>query len=463
MTEYLTALAQKNIGVVGLGVSGFACAEFLLNNDIQPFLVDGNLLGRGALKARQKWPDVELYDFADCQEKLNTANMLIISPGIALSHPLLVEASSNNVEIIGDVELFARLNDKPVIGITGSNGKSSVTTLATMMLERSGFNAAYGGNIGVPVMALLSQANEKPLDVIVLELSSFQLETTDSLQCQSATILNVVEDHMDRYESFDVYIAAKQKIYRHCKHAVVNRNDSNTIPASTVGELTSFGLDTPNTSEVGINKDHLVASVNGQLEQLCALGDLKLQGQHNEQNALAAWALVMPFAPSKQGLIAALTKFAGLPHRCQKVAVVGDIEWINDSKGTNVGATVAAIESVRPRIEGRMALIAGGDGKQADFSPLKEVMKSNVDFLITFGEDGDQLDALYGGEKVAVNELSEAVSAAKAWAKGQDCVMFSPACASGAAFTNYIERGDTFVGLVQQVESQEVQGGGYGH
>ena len=458
MTEYCKALAQKNIGVLGLGVSGFACAEFLLNNNIQPFLVDGDLAGSGAVKARKQWPDIAIYDFAACQEKLNTADMLIISPGIALSHPALVEASSNEVEIIGDVELFARLNNAPVIAITGSNGKSSVTTLATMMLERSGFNAAYGGNIGVPVMALLPQANEKPLDVIVLELSSFQLETTDSLQCQSATILNVVEDHMDRYDDFEAYVAAKQKIYRHCKHAVINRNDSNTIPAKTIAESVTFGLDEPSQGEVGTNEGYIVTNVNGQQEQLCALDDLKLQGQHNEQNALAAWALVMPFAPSKQGLIAALTEFAGLPHRCQKVAVDGDIEWINDSKGTNVGATVAAIESVRPRITGRMALIAGGDGKQADFSPLKDVMKSNVDFLITFGEDGDQLDALYIGQKVAVNQLSEAVSTAKAWAKAQDCVMFSPACASGSAFTNYIERGDTFVGLVKSVE-----GGGYGH
>lgn len=452
LTNYLKELAQLNIGVIGLGVSGYACAEYLLNHDIKPFLVDGNVASTNANKCKQAWPQLAIYDFANCQNELNKADLLIVSPGIALDHQALVTAKQHGTEIIGDVELFARLNNTPVIAITGSNGKSSVTTLTTLMLKKAGLNTQYGGNIGVPMMHLLEQSLSKSLDVVVLELSSFQLETTDSLKCVSATILNVVEDHMDRYSDFEAYAQAKQKIYHNCQHAVVNRADGNTKPTSS-GELISFGLDKPKQSAVGIEGSNLVVSVGGQLKSLCTVSELKLQGQHNELNALAAWALVMPFDISHEAIIAALREFDGLPHRCQAVTSLDDgIEWINDSKGTNVGATVAAIESIKPRVTGRLALIAGGDGKQADFSPLQQVMNTNVDYLITLGEDGGLLDALYGGDKIAVDGLSEAVQQAKHWAKAKDCVVFSPACASGASFRDYIERGDTFVELVQNAQ-----------
>ena len=459
LTNYLKELTQLKIGVIGLGVSGYACAEFLLERNIEPFLVDGNISSINAQRCQKAWPNVAIYDLANCQCELNNADLLIVSPGIALSTQALVTAKQQGVEIIGDVELFARLNSTPVIAITGSNGKSSVTTLTTLMLQKAGFKAAYGGNIGVPVMQLLAQDNQ--FDVLVLELSSFQLETTDSLNCHSATILNVVEDHMDRYDDFASYAMTKQKIYRHCQLAVVNRADDNTLLSASSGLLMSFGLDKPAGSAVGIDAGMLVNNVNGERVPLCKVSELKLQGQHNELNALAAWALTLPFAPENSAIVAALKEFDGLPHRCQLVTCFDDgIEWINDSKGTNVGATVAAINSIRPRVVGRMALIAGGDGKQADFSPLQQVMNVHVDYLITLGEDGAAIDAHFGGEKVAVSDLGEAVKHAKHWAKVNDCVVFSPACASGKSFSNYIERGEIFTKLVQDVQ---VQGGANGH
>ncbi len=435
--SYIDTLANKKIAILGLGVSGLSCVSFLTKFRIVPFVMDNNLDSKGVKHVKLKWPKIAVYQMDD--QMMFTADMLIISPGIALSTPALVEAKKRGIEIIGDVELFARINQKPVIAITGSNGKTTVTQLVTQLLNDAGYHAVYGGNIGVPVLDLLA----KPFDVAVLELSSFQLETTDSLQAKTATILNLVEDHMDRYDSFDGYVDAKQKIYADCETAVYNRLDARTKPLQEV--VCSFGLDAPAKIDVGIKDSHFS---DGD-KKLCPLDSLELVGQHNVLNALAAIALVKPFKVDASVIEQTFKQFNGLPHRCERVTGTGKVQWINDSKATNVGATVAALQGIKPLCKGHLILIAGGVGKDADFMPLQQALNEHVDHLITFGQDGDQIAKLVGQSQSATS-LDDAVNKAHKLAIDDDCVLLSPACASFDMFASFEARGTRFIALAQE-------------
>jgi UDP-N-acetylmuramoylalanine--D-glutamate ligase len=439
---YIDTLATKKIGILGLGVSGLSCVSFLMKYRIKPFVMDSNLDSNGVKKLKSGWPQIDVFSSETDQAQMLEADLLIVSPGIALSSPALVAAKDHGVEIIGDVELFARINTRPVIAITGSNGKTTVTHLVTDLLKNAGYHATYGGNIGVPVLSLLAE----PLDIAVLELSSFQLETTSSLSATAATVLNVVEDHMDRYDSFNDYVLAKQTIYNNAKTAVYNRLDSQTKPVDGHSNTCSFGLDKPVGQDVGIFIEQFVTAT----ESICPLKALKLVGQHNVQNALAAIALVKPFNVSNAIIEQTLAAFKGLPHRCELVENTGDVKWINDSKATNVGATVAAIEGIKPQCKGNLILIAGGVGKDADFSPLKQALTDHVDHLITFGRDGDQIACLTALSQQALS-LDEAVQKAHALANKEDCVLLSPACASFDMFANFEVRGEKFSALAQAV------------
>lgn len=469
MMEYLTQLKQLNIGVLGLGVSGTSCVDYLLLQGIEPFIVDGDWSEPLLDHCQAHWPQLIRYPLQACQtllDALQQADLLIVSPGIPLTEPILVHAEQQGVEIIGDVELFARLNTTPVVAITGSNGKSSVTTLTTLMLQQAGLQAEFAGNIGVPVMSILSKQQQQPednLDVIVLELSSFQLESIDSLQSVSATVLNVVEDHMDRYASFSAYVAAKQRIYRHSQWQVVNRHDDQTwcercdVPQ---GQSISFGLDQPDTDTkgYGIREGYLTAWIGEQPQAIGRVKDIGLTGEHNVLNALTAIALVTPFTLSHAAIMTVLARFTGLPHRCQTISHYRNVTWINDSKGTNVGATLAAIKATKANIKGRLLLIVGGDSKQADFAPLYRAMALAVDYLLVFGEDGPQLMAGFMGKKRWVTDMAEAITIAAQWAQALDCVLLSPACASGTMFTNYIERGEEFTRLVRELSASVEEG-----
>lgn len=437
--SYLDTIASKKIGVLGLGVSGLACVSFLMKFRLQPFVMDRNLASKGVNQVKAKWPEIAVYQSGD--ELMFGADMLIVSPGIALSSPEMVEAKKRGIEIIGDVELFARINQKPVIAITGSNGKSTVTKLVTELLQNAGLHAVYGGNIGVPVLDLMA----KPFDIAVLELSSFQLETTDSLNCKSATILNAVEDHMDRYESFNGYVGAKQKIFANSDIAVYNRADKQTKPKGDDLKQCSFGLEQPQNSNVGLKDDYFVVGN----QQVCPVDSLKLVGQHNILNALAAIALVKPFDVSNAVIEQTLKQFNGLPHRCELIEGTGNVKWINDSKATNVGATVAALQGIKPLCKGKLILLAGGVGKDADFEPLAQALNEHVDHLITFGQDGDQIAGLIENAQ-QVASLDEAVKTAHALAANDDCVLLSPACASFDMFANFEARGEQFMALARE-------------
>lgn len=433
---YLDSIAQKRIGILGLGVSGVACVSFLMKFRIKPFVMDGNAQSKGMKAVKSGWPEIET-----CEQLPQKVDLLIVSPGIAQDSPWLVEARERDIEVIGDIELFARINRKPVIAITGSNGKSTVTKLVTEILQNAGIHAVMGGNIGVPVLSLLAA----PYDVAVLELSSFQLETTDSLQTQVSTILNIVEDHMDRYESFEQYAQAKQRIYQHCDTAIYNRDDALTIPDGHNGNVMTFGLDTPVDGHLGLKDDSFVKG-----EQIiCPVASLNVVGAHNVLNALAALALVDCYNIANEVIEQSFQQFEGLPHRCQVLKQTGDVRWINDSKATNVGATIAALEGIGPACKGKLILIAGGLGKEQDFSPLAEAFKQHVSHLITIGEDGQTIAGLFEHSR-QVESLEAAVESAAKLAQSGDCVLLSPACASQDMFRNFEVRGEAFCALVTQ-------------
>ncbi len=449
---YLTTLKGKKVGVLGLGVSGLSCVCYLMGKDVVPFVMDGDLQSAGVQQVVSQWPQMSVFKLPTDAERypdvLLDADLLIVSPGVPLSLPILIEAANHGVQIIGDVELFARLNRQPVIAISGSNGKSTVTKLVTELLKNGGYDAVFGGNIGVPVLDLLAQ----PFDVAVLELSSFQLETTSSLHAQTATILNLSEDHMDRYESYDAYAAAKQRIYSHADIAVYNRADVLTLPSKAHPSHIGFGLTEPEHSQnaaVGIRNGCFAQG----LDEICPVSALNIVGQHNVLNALAAIALVQPFKLSHAVIEQTFKQFTGLSHRCERIEGTGEVSWINDSKATNVGATVAALNGLKPQCMGNLILLAGGVGKSADFAPLQQALENHVDYLITFGRDGDQIGALVtdGTKSIGVRSMEEAVLKAFALANSGDCVLLSPACASFDMFANFEARGDHFAALVKEI------------
>lgn len=428
-------LANKNVVVVGLGLTGQSCVRFLLKQGAKVTAMDT----RQTLQHEFTVPvQLGAYD----KDTLVSADLILLSPGVNPAEPAIQAALKANVEIIGDVELFARFNSVPVIAITGSNGKSTVTTLVHEMLVAAGKTSLMGGNIGLPVLDLLGvQA-----DVIVLELSSFQLETLSSLQPQVATILNVTEDHIDRHLTLARYQQAKQRIYRGARHIIINRDDSLTH-SQTQQAQNSFGLA---ESKQGFSWDNASQAIMCDGTMYLAQSDCVLSGSHNMLNIQAAAACVKVFGIDDKYIIDTAKVFSGLAHRFETISQYKNVRWINDSKATNVGATNAAIESVAGQKKGKLVLIAGGDGKNADFTPLASVLKQYVDLLITFGKDGGKIASLVE-DAFEVDSLQDAVICADKHVKSGDVVLLSPACASLDMFSNYQQRGECFVQAVKEL------------
>lgn len=385
---------------------------------------------------------------------LNRFEILVLSPGISKAEPWVVALMKLGKQVIGDVELFARVVGKPVIGITGSNGKSTVTTMTGMALTQAGYEVGVGGNIGAPVLDLL--LDEIDYDVYVLELSSFQLETTYSLHTVAATVLNISEDHMDRYDDLEAYIQAKTKVFAESDLAVLPEGFS-TEGLIHHGPTCRFGIGAQfemSSDDYGVlllgDTDDRQAWLARGTTPLVAIADMKLQGSHHQLNALAMMALCQSFNVSAAHFLQVLKRFAGLPHRTQPVGCYAGVQWVNDSKGTNVGATNTAIESLAGQVNGRLVLIAGGVGKDADFSELRSPVESFCRHTVLFGRDRDQIaESLTGLELTCVESLSEAIEIAHQYARPDDCVLFSPACASFDQFDNYVQRGEVFTQLVE--------------
>nr|WP_275795580.1 UDP-N-acetylmuramoyl-L-alanine--D-glutamate ligase [Aliiglaciecola sp. CAU 1673] len=417
---------------MGLGLSGQSCLRFLLARGAKVIAMDS----RTQLSAQvPEGVSVMLGDFD--ANVLKSVDLILLSPGLPLSHPAIGEAQAAGVEVIGDIELFARFNQKPLLGITGSNGKSTVTTLTTAMLQSAGLKAVMGGNIGTPALDLL----ESDYDVAVLELSSFQLETTHNLPLEGATVLNLSADHMDRYDSLEAYRQAKLRIYQHAKTRIANRDDELTQDGS---ETQTFGL---SACEKGFGFDAPSGRLTLDGKPLLDFAQCKLMGRHNLLNIQASLALAMCVTDNLSALVETAYHFTGLAHRCELVREHKGVRWINDSKGTNIGATLAAIEGLRAQVKGKLILIAGGDGKGADFDQLLPGLVQ-VDELVCLGRDGSKIAALKSASHM-VDNMQAAVDKCAALAKPGDLVLLSPACASLDMFDNYQHRGQVFAAAVE--------------
>ena len=456
-------LHNKRVLVLGLGETGLSALRWLDTQGAILSAADSRDKPPNVDDLAHHMPHVTVHTGTFKQSVLLQAEVIVISPGLALNEPAVHAAIQAGIPVVGDVELFAQHQPKhsKVIGITGSNGKTTVTSLVGEICKAAGLNTIVAGNIGLPVLDTLSM--EVP-DVYVLELSSFQLETTSSLILDAATVLNISEDHMDRYSSITDYAAAKARMLRHAKVAVLNRDDVFSYGLANKNTVT-FGLNAaPNIVDFGLIEsegEHYLAS--GQ-RKICKASQLKITGKHNVANALAAAALCCAIGIEKSTLKLALQAFKGLPHRVEWVANIDDVDYYDDSKGTNVGATCAAISGMTKNDNGhnqlqKVVLIAGGDGKGQDFAPLAAAVKANSRAVVLIGRDAKLIENVLLPTQVPLYhavDLPEAVNIAKKLANPGDAVLLSPACASFDMFKNYVQRAEVFVAAVRQLEGKQV-------
>lgn len=434
--------------VVGLGTTGLSCARFLRALGRDFIVVDSRAEPPAMAALREEMPQVELHTGAFDPELFTGADEVIVSPGVALSEPALRAARDAGVPLFGDIELFARHARAPILAVTGSNGKSTVTTLLAEMGREAGLRVKAGGNLGPAALDLLQ--GEVP-DLYILELSSFQLELTESLDALAAVVLNVSDDHLDRHNSLAEYAAVKGRIFGGQGVVVVNADDPLVAEMAPARRTTArFTLAQPTgAADFGIRlADGEPVLARGD-KLLLPVAQMRLAGRHNWANALAALALGeaagLPFEP----MIRALKDFPGLSHRCQWVAEREGVNWYNDSKGTNVGATLAALEGMPGE---KVVLIAGGEGKGADFSPLRGAVAKRARAVVLIGRDAALIEKALSGTVPLLRgaDMDEAVALAKAAAQPGDSVLLSPACASFDMFANYRDRGARFVAAVRE-------------
>ena len=434
--------------IVGLGKSGMSLVRFLANRGVSFAVADTRENPPELATLRRDYPQVEVRCGELDVEFLCRADELYVSPGLALATPALQQAAARGVKLSGDIELFARHAKAPIIAITGSNAKSTVTTLVGEMAVAAGKRVAVGGNLGTPALDLLSD----DVELYVMELSSFQLETTDQLGAEVATVLNISEDHMDRYSGLPAYHLAKHRVFRGARQVVVNRQDVLTRPL--IGEglpCWTFGLNTPDFHGFGLREENGEKYLAFQFELLMPVRELKIRGAHNQSNALAALALGHAVGLPMDAMLSSLRTFGGLEHRCQWVREREGVNYYNDSKATNVGAALAAIEGLGADISGKLVLIAGGDGKGADFSGLAAPIAANCRAVVLLGRDAELIARVLGDSVplIRAQSLDEAVQRCAETAQPGDAVLLSPACASFDMFKNYEERGQLFAQAVR--------------
>ncbi len=424
--------------VVGLGLTGYSVACYLLARGYRCWVQDDRAEPPYRQQLTQRFAEVEIINAPLAELELDGFDCLVVSPGLSIRSDSIQQAAKSGKRIIGDIELFAEAVDKPVLAITGSNGKSTVTSLVGEMIAADGYQVGVGGNIGVPALELL----EQEVDFYVLELSSFQLETTYSLRPQAATVLNISEDHMDRYHDLADYQQTKQSIYRHAGTCISNADDALTRFADND---IRFSLSDSSVQYSVTDSVPPMLAINGR--GLISTAELKLKGRHNWANCLAALALAQTVGISEQAMIEALRNFPGLAHRSQWVAQRNGVVWINDSKATNPGATQAAIQG----LDEPVILLAGGQSKGADMQSLCATLERQVKTALVFGADAGQMLADWQGctELEQVNDLAEAVQRASEIALVGDIVLLSPACASFDMYSGFAERGEHFIALVE--------------
>lgn len=446
----------RKVAVVGLGQTGLSCARWLYRQGAEVAVLDSRTTPPALAQLQSELPDVAVLVGGFDISVLAAADEIIVSPGVSLDTPALQAAADKGIPVLGDIELFAQVAQAPVIAITGSNGKSTVTTLVGQMLRQAGLDAAVGGNLGVPVLDLL----RADAAWYVLELSSFQLETVNSLRAHAATVLNLSADHLDRYSSLAAYGAAKARIFAHAERALVNRDDpiASALATEKVSHQVGFSLGEPRRET-----DYGLLAVDQQVwlarghEPLMSAAEVRMPGRHNLANALAALALAEMAGVRPETSCEVLRDFPGLPHRSELISDRGGVRWINDSKGTNPGATIAAlaglIDDAKPCASpapARAVLIAGGEGKGADFAPLAPVVRRCARAVILIGRDAPVLEeALRDCAPLhRAASMDEAIRLADRLAQPGDSVLLSPACASFDMFSDYQHRGRAFAAAV---------------
>ena len=440
-------VSDRRTLVVGLGKTGLSCVRYLCENGRDVAVADSRLSPPGLDELRSEWPDLPVYLGEFDADLFAGFNELVVSPGISVAEPAIRVAADKGAVIRGDIDLFSEVADAPIIAITGSNGKTTVTTLVGEMARAAGRRVEVGGNIGTPALELLGRG----ADLYVLELSSFQLETTRELNALAATVLNVSDDHMDRYPDKMAYFQAKQRIFNGCQNAVVNLDDALSTPMARDNlRFLCFGFHRVNPDTFSTRDDDEGTWITFGFDNLLLAEELGLMGQHNISNVMAALALGHAAGLPMDVMLETAKRFKGLPHRCEFVRRVSDVDYINDSKGTNVGATAAAIESLVPA-DGKIVLIAGGEGKGADFSLLAEPVATHCRAVVLIGTDAETIATALGNRVETVNaaDIAGAVHTARKLAQPGDRVLLSPACASFDMFRDYGDRGDRFR---QQVE-----------
>lgn len=427
-----------NVVVVGLGITGLSVVKHLsqLPKKLQIRVIDT----REKPPGREQLPEgVALHAGGWNQQWLMNADLVVTNPGIALALPEIRQVIEAKIPVVGDIELFAWQVNKPVIAITGSNGKSTVTDWTGHVAHASGLKVGVGGNIGVPALELL----EQQADLYVLELSSFQLETTSSLELVAAAFLNLSEDHMDRYQGMDDYRQAKLRIFNNAKSCIVNADDKATYPEHN-NQLVEFSLNHPTRYSITLHGNVEYLTIDGQA--VCATSELSLVGRHNVANALVVLALLAEAGVDLSKGLTALKSYTGLTHRCQVVADNQGVKWVNDSKATNVASTLAALAGLK--LDGKLYLLVGGVGKGADFSELAPVLSPLNVQLCCFGRDGDQFMSLHSSAK-RFDTMHEIIQWIATQTVCGDMVLLSPACASFDQFNNFMARGDAFTELAK--------------
>jgi UDP-N-acetylmuramoylalanine--D-glutamate ligase len=460
--EVMTQWANKSVLVLGLGETGISLVRWLSARGAKVRVADSRETPPSLAMLHAEFPQVDVRCGIFRSELLNEIELIAISPGVPMREPLVQKALARGIEVVGDIEIFARSlpveNAPKIIAITGSNGKTTVTSMVGAMCRASGKETLVAGNISPAVLDVLLQRNGKHPEIWVLELSSFQLETTYTLDADAATVLNISEDHLDRYNDMGEYILAKSRIFRSSGQGgvqVLNRDDEESAAMALLERKHfSFGINnSPLTDEEwGLETEgNSIWLVQGK-QRLIRANELHVHGRHNFANALAALALCRAIGLPLPPLLDALKKFKGLPHRVEAVAEINDVIYYDDSKGTNVGATVAALKGL-----GRRAVvILGGDGKGQDFSPLAEAVSQHALAVVLIGRDADKIASVLQACAVPVlraSDMKDAVKQSAILAQPGDAVLMSPACASFDMYRNYLHRAEAFIDAVRALES----------
>ncbi len=434
--------------IVGLGKTGYSCARYFHTRGIPFAVVDDHDNPPYLQHLQKEMPEIQVSTGAEWRLNFRQVQELIVSPGVPLNNRKIVSAIGEGVSVTGDIDLFRQYARAPIVAITGSNGKSTVTTMVGQMATRSGLKVGIGGNLGVPALDLLGSDTQ----LYVLELSSFQLETTEHLAAKVATILNISSDHLDRYASEREYRDAKERIFDQCSRVVVNRAEETWSDVDRLNaNVWSFGEEKPSTdkqSGLGQYDGRLVLMLGE--EMLLPVAELKVRGKHNVINALASIVIADAADLPLQAIIDTLRSFEGLPFRCALAAEIDGVEVYNDSKATNVGSTLAAVCGLAEGHNGKLILIAGGEGKGADFTRLRECMSEHVESVILFGRDSNVIQSAVSDvvDVVQCFDMETAFLQAMDKACAGDVVLFSPACASFDMFRDYVHRGESFDHLV---------------